>query len=193
VTADLHLSGNGQFPYLEGSLDLSGGRIVLPLTSFDVESGVLHFRADQPYDPELQITAHSRRRSIDIDISVTGPVSEPEATLTSNPSLPSDELWILVTTGRLPKEFGTNKTFALSLLGTYFARELYGELFSGSSTESHESLFDRFSVDSGTEISTTGTENILLDFDMTDSWFLEAERDIYLDYNAGVGYRIKLR
>jgi translocation and assembly module TamB len=193
VTADLHLGGTGQLPFLEGALDFSDGRIILPFTSFEVESGVLHFRADQPYDPELQISAHSRRRSIDIDVNVTGPVSEPEATLTSNPSLPSDELWILVTTGRLPKEFGVNKRFAISLLGTYFARELYGELFAGSSTEAHESLIDRFSVDSGTEISTTGAENIVLDFDMSEHWFLEAERDIYLDYNAGVGYRIKLR
>ncbi|MFO0985132.1 MAG: translocation/assembly module TamB domain-containing protein, partial [Planctomycetota bacterium] len=194
VRIDLALAGTGAAPYFTGAVDFSAMRLTLPFTSFDVESGNLRFSERNPYDPDVLLVAHSRRRSIDIDLDVTGTWQEPQVAFASSPPLPSDDVLLLVTTGRLPDEFAGNAgKQGLALAGSFFGRELFAEMFASSSTEAQQDFFDRLAVEVGTETSSSGRENILIEYDLADPWYLQAERDVYNDYNIGVVYRIRFR
>jgi hypothetical protein len=77
------------------------------------------------------------------------------------------------------------------LVGGYAAGEVIAYLFGSESTEAKEGLIDRLTIESGQEISRNGLETIRAQFELFPNVFLEAERDVFEDYNVGFIYRIR--
>ena len=79
------------------------------------------------------------------------------------------------------------------LVGAYLAEEVADYLFGSDSTEAKEGFVDRFTFEAGREMGPNGTESIVVEFRLTDSLYLQGERDVYEDVNIGLVYRVKFR
>lgn len=192
---DLSLKGTGDVPYYVGDATFNDMILKLPFFRFKVESGRFYYLESNPFMPNVHILAHGRRRSYDVDLVVQGPLDDLEIIGTSNPPLDNMAVIVLISTGKLPEsieEKGVGNE-AVVQAGYYLGEELFHELFGSETTESQESLAERFALYVGTEVGNNGTDNILLEFNAKGPWYLQMERDIYRDYNMGVVYRIRFR
>ena len=127
-------------------------------------------------------------------MNVTGSAPNPEIVFTSVPPLPPEDLMVLVTTGQLPSRLreGGIQTQA-SVVGSYFAMEIIDAWFGSDSTEKGESLLDRITFETGREVSKDGLETLMVELELSDRFALQAERDVYEDYNMGVVLRFRFR
>jgi translocation and assembly module TamB len=192
IDAALTVRGTLEAPRPEGTFAMPTGTITLPGCQFRTTNALLTFPRDDPFFPRLDLVAVGRRHGYDVRMVVRGRYDEPEISLSATPSLPAEELAVLVTTGQRPSALRDTRTVG-TLLGSYLVQELADELFGSESTEAKESFVSRFEVETGTEISANGTESIVLRFRVADGVFLEGERDVYEDVNFGVVYRIRFK
>lgn len=97
----LHLVGNLFSPSLEGSLSIHHLPLVFPQTKFSVSKGSLNFTANQPWNPELQLTAsgslHGKKTLVHLldtanqhSISFQSSHSETQASFAMLLALPND-------------------------------------------------------------------------------------------------------
>src|SRR5690606_26046163 len=170
-----------------------------PATRLRVESGLIRFDERQALRPELELKAETRMLGYDVDVSVTGPVDDMTITLSSSPPLPSDDLFVLLVTGQLPETAGAEARQAAPFtVAKYIGLDLIRQIFGGESLEDEESIIDRFEIEMGRDVSSTGRETLEVRFRLVedvlfdeDTLYLVGERDKYDDYNAGL--RIVIR
>lgn len=192
IRANARLRGTGSAPRIEGTASALDGVVRLPAMSLKVQQALITFDPDRPRFPKLFALARGRRLGVDVQAQVEGSLDRMEVELSSTPALSSEEITVLLSTGRLPddlRERGLQSQAAL--VGTYLAQELVDFYLGSDTTERDETLLDRFSFESGREVSRNGVESITVEFDMRSGFFLQAERDLYEDYNMGVLYRFR--
>jgi len=195
VDLNLALKGTGEIPFLVGEASFDDLTIFLPNFNFRVDTGRLIFSKQDISMPSLDLFAYGRRQSYDVSAAAYGPLDDLEILLTSSPPLDNDAVTVLVTTGILPKRVTEQSASsqAMKQVGAYLGKELFHEIFGSETTESGESILDRFTLDIGTEVSRDGVDNIILEYKMEGPWHLQLERDIYRDTNMGVVYRIRFK
>ena len=127
----------------------------------------------------------------EVNVLVEGPFDEPVVTLSSTPPLPDDELLLMVLTGQPPKAAAGGK--ASMNVAVYLGRGLLERWFRSESTESDESVLDRFDVQIGRGVTRTGDETIEAEFRLAqglvqeqDTLYLPGEKDVFDAFNAGV-------
>ncbi len=196
ATLDLHLGGTGAGILPEGSVFLSNGSLRLPSGQMDLVAGRLQFTRGKPFYPELQVQGESRLLGHDVSMRVLGDISEPRVELSSIPSLPPDQLLMLVVTGTLPASAGAAK--AVEALTVYVAQDFLARWLSDPGDAS--SIADRLKLETGRDVSESGLLTLEARFLAADAVFLErdhlwivAERDEYEDYNAGLRFSLDLR
>lgn len=178
-------------PILQGTVSGPESTLILPGVRLRTSTLLVDFSAQNPRFPTVTATARGRRHGFDIQAVVRGRYDRPEILLSSDPQLPSDELIVLVTTGARPQTLGTQGVG--TVLGAYLAQELADWIFGSESTEAKESFLERFSVETGTEMSRGGTESVIVEFRVLDRVYLQGERDVYEDLNMGVVYRLRFK
>lgn len=194
LTADLRLLGNASLAHFSGAVSSARGTIRLPGSTLSMRSLLLSFTEQRPFDPEILVTAEGRRHGYRVQLTARGPLGEPEVLLSSTPALPAEDLIVLLTTGALPQRLAEQDARGqAALVGAYLAQELASWYLRDESTEESESFFDRFSVEIGREISERGLETVLVEFRLTDHLSLQAERDVYEDFNGGLSLRFRFR
>ncbi|MEQ1631102.1 MAG: translocation/assembly module TamB domain-containing protein [Planctomycetota bacterium] len=179
-------------PVLEGTVSGPEARIVLPGIRLRASTLLVEFRRDAPRFPVLTVNANGRRHGFDVNVVVRGRYDRPEILLSSSPPLPPEELIVLITTGARPDSLRGSAGVG-TVLGAYLAQELADWIFGSESTEAKESFVDRFSIETGTELSRGGTQSIVVEFRVFDDIYLKGERDVYEDLNMGVVYRLRFR
>ncbi len=188
----LAVSGDLSQPILSGSVSGPDSTLILPGVRLRTSTLLVDFAAANPRFPTVTATARGRRHGFDIQAVVRGRYDRPEIVLSSDPPLPADELIVLVTTGARPQALGGAQGVG-TVLGAYLAQELADWIFGSESTEAKESFLERFSVETGTEISRGGTESVIVEFRVLDRMYLQGERDVYEDLNMGVVYRLRFK
>ena len=91
---------NGEFtvgntaaaPKINGDIELIRGHVEFLTKRFELQSGTLTFVNEVPPKPLLDITATTRSGDLDIVLNVSGPATDPQFTLDSEPALPRDEI-----------------------------------------------------------------------------------------------------
>ena len=194
VTASLKLTGPLSAPTLDGTVSGADAVLILPGCRFRAASLLLTYEPDTPRFPTISLVATSRRHGYDLQMSVRGRYDRPEILLTSNPPLPAEDLVVLVTTGARPESLRQGGAQAVgTTIGAHLVDELAQYFFGSEATEAHESFADRFTLETGTEISADGTESVVVEFRVVDRFHLQAERDVYEFVNFGVLYRIRFK
>lgn len=87
---EINIGGTTAAPVPSGDLDLIRGRMSLLSQNLEFEVATISFQGS--LTPNLRMVAVSDNGSINAQIIIDGPISEPEITLQSDPELPEDEV-----------------------------------------------------------------------------------------------------
>jgi translocation and assembly module TamB len=90
VGGDLHIAGSARDPQVSGGFDLLRGSLALLGKRLVFTQGQVRFHGD--VIPELNFIAETTATDITARIAVTGPASQPSFQISSQPSLPEDEI-----------------------------------------------------------------------------------------------------
>ncbi len=195
VRPDLRITGTGEIPVVHGKVYVEPTRLTLPAGRLTVESGIVQFLPSDPDRPRIDLLAGAEMIGYDITMQVAGPYDEPVVTLSSDPPLPDEELLLLVFAGVPPRSLAEEGTARQSgmMMATYLGKSMLGGLLGDESTESGESILDRFDLVIGQGVTQKGEETIEASFRLKenllgehDTLYLRSEKDVYDAYNAGV-------
>jgi translocation and assembly module TamB len=90
VGGNLHVSGSARDPQVTGGFDLLRGSLALLGKRLVFTQGQVRFHGD--VIPELNLVAETTATDITARIAVTGPANQPSFEISSQPSLPEDEI-----------------------------------------------------------------------------------------------------
>ncbi|HEX6812082.1 MAG TPA: translocation/assembly module TamB domain-containing protein [Planctomycetota bacterium] len=188
------LRGTGTAPRLEGTMAMRRGTLRFPGANLAVDSALLTFTRSNPLFPEIVVNATGRRMGIVVSMSVAGRYDRPQIHLSSVPTLPPQDLIVLLTTGQLPSTIVERGPVGQArFVGGYLAQEVFEKYFGSESTERGPSLFDRLTIETGREISKNGTESVVIEYELVPRFSVQVERDAYEDYNLGLVLRFRFR
>jgi translocation and assembly module TamB len=95
---NLRIIGTAANVVPQGRLDLIRGRLSILGTRLDLTDGSATLQGS--FDPFIRLTASTRAGEYQIGINIVGPISTPEISLSSSPSLPEDEILAQLLFGR---------------------------------------------------------------------------------------------
>jgi translocation and assembly module TamB len=87
---NLHVNGSARDPQVTGGFELLRGSLLLLSSRLTFTRGDVRFHGDVM--PELDLVAETSTSGVTARISVTGPALQPAFQISSNPSLPEDEI-----------------------------------------------------------------------------------------------------
>jgi translocation and assembly module TamB len=87
---NLHVSGSARDPQVTGDFELLRGSLMLLSSRLTFTRGNVRFHGDVM--PDLDLVAETSTSGITARIAVTGPAAQPAFQISSNPSLPEDEI-----------------------------------------------------------------------------------------------------
>ena len=202
VRPELHLAGTGEAPELTGRIFVDPSTLYLPAGRMQFDSGVIHFEATDPGRPRLDMVGTARMIGYDITAVVEGPYDEPAVSLSSAPPLPDEELLTLVLTGQPPRTARSDtieKRQGLNV-AVFIGRDILMRMPGGGTTESLQTVLERFDVEVGRAITRAGDETINARFRIADGVLREGdtvyftgEKDVFDQYNAGVRIVFRFR
>ncbi len=82
-----------------GDVKLESGSVKASKTQIELKPSRVIFHGEKD-DPDLQINGQSRISQVDISIEVRGAVADPKISLNSEPSLPKEQLLLMLATGQ---------------------------------------------------------------------------------------------
>jgi hypothetical protein len=202
LRADLRLTGTGQVPELLGALFVDPTRVQLPATTLESTSGTLVFQRDDPLMPVLDVRLETRVRGYDVAVHASGPIDDPELELNSIPPLPSEDLLVLVLTGKPPDltwDANTGEQ-AAQTVAFYVGKDLLSDWFGGSGG-GEASWLDRIEYRTGVDMTASGEETTEVMVRVAGTGrsaagrtvWLRAENDAYDRVNYGVRLLFRLK
>lgn len=186
VSTTLSLQGPLKSPLALGDVKIGSGEVTFPFGSLDVNQGFVSLTSENPYHPQLYVTATAQRYGYDIKMEVTGPADAPVVQFTSTPPLGSEQIVLMLTTGQLPPSAGftTSTRERAQGLALFFGKNLLTDLgFGGGSQE-------RLTVRSGEQISETGRPTYQVEYKLTKHWSLIGEYDRFDQFNVNLKWGV---
>lgn len=89
---DFRITGSAHEPVITGRLSVVRGHYSFLGKRFSLEKANLSFDGTVPPTPYLDVTGEAKADEMTVLLDVSGPISAPEMSLTSNPALPEDEV-----------------------------------------------------------------------------------------------------
>ncbi len=135
-------------PIISGRIAASRGTLNFRNDRYELTRAFIDLPARRDADPILNIQAESEIRGYTVIVSLTGPLSQPQATVRSDPSLPQSDIVALITTGNLSSNETSASTLAQTGLGTA-ASLLTDTLINAPAQRATDRLFglNRFEID----------------------------------------------
>lgn len=143
-SASLTVSGSLNDPSITGRVILEGGTIKFRSQRYEITAGTLDFPPGGGTDPEVNVQTEGDVGGYRVYVGLTGPLSELDVTLRSEPDLPRSDVLSLVTTGRTESDTLGSQDLLRSGVGT--AASLLSQEFISRPTESLLGL-NRFQID----------------------------------------------
>jgi translocation and assembly module TamB len=184
ISAHLNLTGTLRDPLVLGDLRIDSGTVRFPFAALKVKQGFVTLTSQDPYHPNLQITATSKEYGYDINMAVSGPADSPIVQFTSVPPLTSEQIVLLITAGDVPSQTHLSTQQRAQTMAMFLGRDLLTTL--GFSDEGES----RLSFHSGQEITEEGRPTYNLEYKLNDRWSLVGEYDRFNAFNAGLKWRI---
>ena len=188
ITANLHLQGNLRDPLALGGLNIDSGIVRFPFGNLQVQQGLVTLGSQDPYHPQLLVRANSKQFGYDIHLEVTGPADALVIQFTSNPSLSSEQILLMLTAGQLPQgTYSLTPQQRAETMAMFLGRDLLSKLGLGDQTQ------ERLTIRSGEEISEQGRPTYHVEYKFAKHWFIVGEYDRFGDYDAGFKWRVYSR
>lgn len=185
LTSDFKLSGTFEQPTLLGEITMDEGSLYFPFATFKLIQGGVRVARDRPDTPIISLNAKSRAFGYDLRCHVEGAATEPVITFSSLPSLDSNDVLAMVTTGKVPPgHIQQSKEARLSSFGVFLGNSVLSSLgFVDANT-------DRLEVITGEDLTETGRSTMSVEYHLTDRASLVGEYDRFDDLNGDFKYMI---
>ncbi len=194
-SCDLRIRGTGEAPAPEGRIFFRDLLVEMhPVAALKVDRGEIRFPPGEPFDPWLDVTAHTRLKGYDLEVGLDGRIDDADLRISSRPALSQDEAILLLATGFTREELereGIGQA-AFENLASFLGAQLVSR-FSGPRDPDERTFLDRFRFTVGKDVSRSGDDTIEAEFEASRKLFLRVERDRFDDYNGSVVWRIRFR
>lgn len=187
VSAVLTMEGTLKEPVALGQVRIDTGSVVsFPFSTLDVKQGFVSLTSENPYRPALFLQAEAKRFGYDVKMEVTGPVDQPVIQFSSIPSLSSEEIVLMLTSGQIPAGLGVTTTMEQRAQGLalFVGKNLLSDF--GLSSAGQE----RLTIRSGEYISESGKTTYQIEYKVTDRWSVIGEYDRFDQYNLNVKWKV---
>ncbi len=183
ASARFQLGGTLGEPRLLGDAIIDRGQVRFPFASFEVQTGRVSLTRANPFEPQIELTATTRRYEFDLRLEVTGDASDPEVKFTSSPPLEHGQVLQMVLAGIVPNtDVTVTQQQRVTRLGAYLGQNLLSSLGDGDDSS-------RLSITTGEDISEQGRETYRFDYSLSEKWALTGEYDEYDTQTFGVKWR----
>jgi autotransporter translocation and assembly factor TamB len=190
---DVHLTGNGLHPALDGWIRLDNLDATLPFSRLEVSRGFLYFEPSDPLNPKIDMHGKSVIRDYTINVYIFGTSLQPEAIFTSEPPLPQEEIISLLATGTTREELTGNNNVLAGRAAMLLVQQLYHKVFKKGQGSQSSSVFDRLDLDVGTVDPRTGQQQAVARFKINDQFVVLGDLGVGGDYRGMVKYLIRFR
>jgi autotransporter translocation and assembly factor TamB len=117
-SVSLRAVGPVEDPIISGRISATRGTLSFRRERYEVTRGFIDLPAQRDADPILNIQAESDIRGYRVVANLTGPLSQPSATVRSDPALPQVDVVSLILTGELSQDGTGQSVLAQSGVGT---------------------------------------------------------------------------
>lgn len=147
-SVSLRIVGPIEDPIISGRITATSGTLNFRRDRYEITRAMIDLPAQRDTDPILNIQAESEIRGYTVVANMTGPLSQPNVTLRSDPALPQSDVVSLVLTGNLSTGDTGASTLAQTGLGTA-ASLLTDTLVNAPARRATDKLFglNRFEID----------------------------------------------
>src|SRR5215213_374138 len=116
-SVSLQLDGPVNDPTISGRITATSGTLNFRNDRYDVTRALIDLPPSRNADPILNIQGESQIRGYRVIVSLTGPLSQPQAAVRSEPALPQADVVSLITTGQLSSGDTSSSVLAQSQVG----------------------------------------------------------------------------
>lgn len=158
---ELTITGTSRKPRIVGTLNVIRGKFAFAGRSFDIASGSLRFSGGEEVEPEISVSIEHSRADLSATIALSGPVSAPILSLSSDPPLPDDEILARVIFGKSVRELTPLQSLQLA----QSVAQISGALSGGGVMDTLRQTLgvDALTVDEGEDGPKVGVGKYLLD------------------------------
>ncbi|HTG90970.1 MAG TPA: translocation/assembly module TamB domain-containing protein [Pyrinomonadaceae bacterium] len=117
-SVSLSLDGPVRDPIIAGRITATSGTLNFRNDRYEITRALLDLPPSRNADPILNVQGESTIRGYRVIVSLTGPLSQPQAAVRSEPALPQEDVVSLITTGQLAGGDTSNSVLSQSGLGT---------------------------------------------------------------------------
>ncbi len=193
AVSNLHLSGTGLHPALEGTVRLENVEATLPFSRLEVSSGFVYFDPSDSFNPRLDLHGTSVIHDHTIHVYIYGTSLAPEAIFTSEPPLPQEEIISLLATGTTREELTASNNVLAGRAAMLLGQQLYRKIFKKGQPTQSNSVFDRLDVDVGTVDPRTGQQQAIARYKINDQFVVVGDIGVGGDYRGMIKYLIRFR
>ncbi|HEX5835881.1 MAG TPA: translocation/assembly module TamB domain-containing protein [Pyrinomonadaceae bacterium] len=116
-SVSLQLDGPVNDPTISGRISATSGTLNFRNDRYEITRALLDLPPGRNADPIINIQGESQIRGYRVIVSLTGPLSQPQATVRSEPALPQADVVSLITTGQLSTGDTSSSILAQSEVG----------------------------------------------------------------------------
>jgi translocation and assembly module TamB len=116
-SVSLQLNGPVNDPTISGRITATSGTLNFRNDRYDITRALLDLPPGRNQDPVMNIQAESNIRGYRVIVSLTGPLSQPQAAVRSEPALPQADVVSLITTGQLSSSDTSTSVLSQSEVG----------------------------------------------------------------------------
>jgi autotransporter translocation and assembly factor TamB len=190
---DLHLTGTGLRPALQGVVRLENVEATLPFSRLEIATGLLYFDPSDSFNPKIDLQGTSLIRDYTVHVYVYGTSLAPEAVFSSEPPLPQEEIISLLATGTTRQELVGNNNVLAGRAAMLLVQQLYQRVFKKGEATKSNSVFDRLQVDVGTVDPRTGQQTATARFKVNEQFLLIGDLEVGGDFRGMVKYLIRFK
>jgi translocation and assembly module TamB len=117
-SVSLQVNGPVKDPVVSGRITATSGTLNFRNDRYDITRGLMDLPPRRDADPIVNIQGEAQIRGYRVLVTLTGPLSQPQAVVSSEPALPQADVVSLITTGQLSSGDTSASVLSQSGLGT---------------------------------------------------------------------------
>jgi len=118
ASVSLQVNGPVKDPLVSGRITATSGTLNFRNDRYEITRALMDWPAQRGSDPIINIQGESQIRGYRVTVGLTGPLSQPQAIISSEPALPQADVVSLITTGQLATGDTSSSILSQSGLGT---------------------------------------------------------------------------
>ncbi|HSS20673.1 MAG TPA: translocation/assembly module TamB domain-containing protein [Pyrinomonadaceae bacterium] len=118
ASVSLQVNGPVKDPVVSGRITATSGTLNFRNDRYEITRALMDFPSQRQADPVINIQGEAQIRGYRVNVGLTGPLSQPQAVISSEPALPQADVVSLITTGQLASGDTSTSILSQSGLGT---------------------------------------------------------------------------